>query len=238
MPDFAHDGVLVIDRVLDDTTVTLISKACEPLLRAGPSDSRRPGVRRVFAQAFAARELVATSPIPELVESLCNAGATVVRTILFDKSPEANWLVPWHQDATIAVRERIDVEGFGPWSLKDGEPHCRPPRAILDSILVVRVHLDDCGPKNGPLRVIPGSHRRGLLSSDEVDRAAVSGPVLECCTPAGGAVVMRPHTVHSSPRAVSPTRRRVLHLEFCPLQLPGGLRWAEGDVLDASRTVP
>lgn len=237
MPDFAGDGVLVLDRLLDDATVNSITNACEPLLRAGPPDSKRPGVRRVFSLAPLARDLVATSPIPELAQRLCNARARVVRTILFDKSPDANWLVPWHQDAAIAVRERIDVEGFGPWSVKDGEPHCRPPRAILDSILVLRVHLDDCGPENGPLRVIPGSHHRGLLASSELDRAAASGPVLECCTPTGGAVVMRPHTLHASPKAASPTRRRVLHLEFSPLDLPGGLSWAEGDTLEVCRTV-
>jgi len=156
------------------------------------------------------------------------AGARLVRSILFDKTPSANWSVPWHQDAVIAVRERLDVPGFAPWSVKDGEPHCRPPREILDSIVVVRVNLDACGPENGPLRIVPGSHRSGILREDAVAALAAKGLLVECCTGAGGVVALYPHTVHSSPRCETPLRRRVLHLEFSNLDLPGGLRWAEG----------
>jgi hypothetical protein len=36
-----------------------------------------------------------------------------VRVLTFDKSLDWNWFVPWHQDRTIAVRQRADMEGFG-----------------------------------------------------------------------------------------------------------------------------
>ena len=91
-----------------------------------------------------------------------------VRAIYFDKSPEANWLVPWHQDLTVALRSRREVPGFGPWSVKDGVPHVQPPVERLEQMLTVRLHLDDADEGNGALRVLPGSHRSGRLSSTQI----------------------------------------------------------------------
>jgi len=39
-----------------------------------------------------------------------------VRAILFDKTADTNWSPAWHQDRTICVKQRIDVEGFGAWT--------------------------------------------------------------------------------------------------------------------------
>lgn len=222
---FHHTGCAVLDGIVDAPTVAELREACEPLLMGerGP----RPGVRRVLERAPKVWEIVRASPIVSLARGVAGAQAQVVRSILFDKTEMTNWLVPWHQDATIAVKERVDVPGFGPWSVKDGEAHSRPPRNILDGVLVLRVHLDDVGADNGPLRVVPGSHAEGLLPAAEVDRVAGAMAYVECCTKAGGVVLMRPHSVHASPKAIRPARRRVLHLEWSADELPGGLEWAE-----------
>jgi ectoine hydroxylase-related dioxygenase (phytanoyl-CoA dioxygenase family) len=81
-----------------------------------------------------------------------------VRAIFFDKSSGSNWLVPWHQDLTIAVASKCEAPGFGPWSVKDGIPHVQPPDELLKQMIALRLHLDDCDASNGALRVIPGSH--------------------------------------------------------------------------------
>ena len=94
-----------------------------------------------------------------------------VRALLFDKPPEANWKVPWHQDLSIAVRHKRDITGFGPWSNKAGVLHVQPRVNVLESMLTVRIHLDDCGKQNGALRVIPGSHTRGRLTDTEIRKA-------------------------------------------------------------------
>lgn len=225
--EFQTSGCLVLDRFVEAGTIDSLRAACEPLL-AGEQGRAKPGVRRVLHRAPEIERLVRDSAVVDLIREFAGEGARIVRSILFDKTPETNWLVPWHQDATIAVRERRDVEGFGPWSVKDGEAHCRPPRAILDSVLVLRVHLDAVGPTGGPLRVIPGSHAQGLLSGSEVDRIAAESRTVECCTDSGGVVLMRPHSIHASPKAQQPSRRRVLHLECTTVNLPHGLEWAEG----------
>ena len=146
--------------------------------------------------------------------------ARVVRGILFDKTADANWAVPPHQDLNVAVAERHDVPGFGPWSVKGGVVHAIPPLDVLRGMLTIRLHLDDCGPEDGPLRVIPGTHRSRIPEAELPD-----GPFVECHVAAGGAVLMRPLVVHASPRASKP-RRRVVHLEYASVDLPLPLRWA------------
>jgi ectoine hydroxylase-related dioxygenase (phytanoyl-CoA dioxygenase family) len=226
---FDQDGVLLVEGVVPSREVEVLLGLCETLLATG--DRRRPGVRRALQLSPGLIDALRRTAVPELMKELGGAGCQVVRSIVFDKSPESNWMVPWHQDATIAVVDRVDDSRFGPWSVKDGEQHCRPPRELLDRTLVIRIHLDRCDPDNGPLKVIPRSHADGLFPSSRIDQLVARGPVKECCVGAGGVVVMRPHTVHASDRAVRPDRRRVLHLECTNAQLPSGMRWAEASQL-------
>ncbi|HZW08207.1 MAG TPA: phytanoyl-CoA dioxygenase family protein, partial [Phycisphaerales bacterium] len=226
-PDaFSLDGVAVLDHLVDEPTARDLTALAEPLLRT--AGARRPGVRRVFEREPRLAAIAAEPAVARLMESLAGSGARVVRSILFDKSPETNWAVPWHHDPTIAVTQRLDAPGFGPWSIKDGEHHCQPPLDVLQSIVTIRIHLDPCPAEAGPLRVLRGSHRRGLLSDEQIAELAVSAVSVEAVTGAGGAAVMTPLSVHSSPRATMLNgRRRVLHLECSAMRLPHGLRWAE-----------
>jgi ectoine hydroxylase-related dioxygenase (phytanoyl-CoA dioxygenase family) len=135
--------------------------------------------------------------------------------------------VPWHQDLTLAVRHRVEMEGFGPWSVKDGIPHVQPPVALLEQMLTLRLHLDDANAANGALRVLPGSHQWGRLSADRIavlrrQQADVLGAV-----PAGGALLMRPLLLHASSRSACPQHRRVLHIEYAGFRLPDRLSWPD-----------
>lgn len=150
-----------------------------------------------------------------------------VRAIYFDKSSEANWLVPWHQDLTLAVRSRVEVPGFGPWSTKDGIPHVQPPVALLEQMLSVRLHLDEADASNGALRVLPGSHRLGRLSAEQITELRIRQAEELCTACAGDALLMRPLLLHASSRSVSPRHRRILHIEYAAFELPPGLNWHE-----------
>ena len=145
--------------------------------------------------------------------------------MFFDKTVESNWRVPWHQDLTIAVARRIETEGFGPWSIKDGVVHVQPPLEILRKMAAVRLHLDACDENNGALRVIPGSHLGGELDAEGIGAETGSGQTVTCELSKGGALVMRPLLLHASASAKSPSHRRVLHIEYVGDELPNGLEW-------------
>jgi ectoine hydroxylase-related dioxygenase (phytanoyl-CoA dioxygenase family) len=182
-------------------------------------------VRNLLEAVPRVRELARSEAVRALVEPVLGKGCFVVRGILFDKTPEANWKVAWHQDLTIAVREPREAPGFGPWSEKAGIPHVQPPAEVLERMLTVRVHLDACGPENGPVQVIPGSHRAGRLAPGEIDGWRERTPAVPCTSPRGGALVMRPLILHASSPSTLPAHRRVVHLEFAAEGLPHGLEW-------------
>lgn len=149
-----------------------------------------------------------------------------VRALLFDKTPEANWIVSWHQDLSIAVKERRDAPGFSGWAMKEGVCHTQPPAALLERMVAMRVHLDDCGTENGPLRVIPGSHLSSRLDSNAIVHWRSTIPEHTVTCRAGDVLLMRPLLLHASSKATAPSHRRVLHVEFASEQLPDGLEWA------------
>lgn len=184
------------------------------------------GVRNLMEKSAAARELAASDAVAGLARAVLGAEAHVVRAILFDKTPEANWKVPWHQDVTIAVSAQANVPGYGPWSVKDGVVHVRPPSTVLERILVVRVHLDDCGPENGPVRVLPRSHTQGLLSDGEIAAFKQQHESVECVARRGEMLAFFPLLLHASSPATVPTHRRVAHFEFANVELPRPLMWA------------
>jgi hypothetical protein len=184
----------------------------------------RPGLRNILHIPIVS-ELVESDHIRSLIERALGASAKAVRGIFFDKTPDSNWKVAWHQDLSIAVERRVDLEGFGPWSVKKGVVHVQPPVSVLRKMITLRLHLDNCGPENGPLRVIPGSHAEGILDDAGIAALRRSGTEEICCAGAGDALLMSPLLLHSSSAAVAPRHRRVVHVEFAAVELPGGLRW-------------
>lgn len=149
----------------------------------------------------------------------------MVRSILFNKSDQANWRVAWHQDLTIAVAEKAELEGYSAWSVKEGVLHVQPPEEILEHMLTVRVHLDPADETNGALWVSPGSHRFGRVPASEAAALAGRNGKYLCAVNAGDAVLMSPLILHASRKATSGIPRRVIHLEFAGVSLPEPLAW-------------
>jgi ectoine hydroxylase-related dioxygenase (phytanoyl-CoA dioxygenase family) len=172
------------------------------------------------------RALAVSEPVKQLVIACLGKECFAVRGILFNKTSASNWKVAWHQDRTIAVRERKDVAAFGPWTVKECVPSVQPPSSIMANMLAIRLHLDESHEDNGPLRVIPGSHKAGCLSAEEIATWKEQQNVI-CTVPRGGAILMRPLLVHASSSCAKPEPRRVIHLEFAAENLPGGLEWRD-----------
>jgi hypothetical protein len=224
-----RDGYVVVPGVLG---AEVVSTLLDALGRVDEADAARRregelyGIRNLLSTMPEVRQLAESPRIRAWVEPVLGPGAFAVRGLLFDKPAHANWTVPWHQDLTIAVRERMEVPGFSAWSVKSGVVHVQPPIAVLERMLAVRLHLDDCGEANGPLRVLPGSHRHGRLDKDAIRWWRERVDAVPCLAPRGGIVLMRPLLLHASSPARCPAHRRVIHLEFAAESLPGDLQWA------------
>lgn len=188
------------DRLLDSLTESSLARS-------------KAGARHVLSNP-AFRDLALEIRLVALAGEALGAPAIPFRATLFDKSSDANWLVPWHQDKTLPIKDRFEAEGWGPWSVKAGVLHAQAPADALDRVVALRVHLDPSTPENGPLRVIPGSHRLGILPNAGIAVLVDQGQAMTCLVPRGGVLGMKPLLVHSSSKATSDQPRRVLHIEY------------------------
>ena len=217
--NFETEGYTLFSSVLDESTLEVLRQEFRRL-----NSQSTAGIRNVIAQSPAIAALASLECITDL---LLGPERQPVRSLLFDKTPQANWPVAWHQDRTITTKERHEFEGYSPWSRKAGIDHVEPPAELLEQMVTLRIHLDDTGEDNGPLSVIPGSHRKGKIPPDQIPEIAERGTSSLTCN-AGDVLMMRPLLLHSSRRAQEPSHRRIIHLEFAELAiLDRQLNWAE-----------
>jgi ectoine hydroxylase-related dioxygenase (phytanoyl-CoA dioxygenase family) len=152
--------------------------------------------------------------IMDIARQLLGHGAVAFRATLFEKLPDSNWLVAWHQDTALPLCERREVPGWGPWSVKDGVHYAHAPAQALEKIVALRIHLDDSTADNGPLRVVPATQTQGVLNDDEIHTIAESAVPIDCLMTLGGVVAMRPLVIHASSKSRTGNPRRVLHIEY------------------------
>jgi len=223
--EFDRYGFAISPSLLSQTEIAKLLDLLEAKRGPHPSGPRRGGLRDVLDLMPELRALSSHPEVAPIVEDVLGPRAFVVRATLFDKTGEANWKVPWHQDLTIAVDRRVEIPGFGPWSIKAGIQHVQPPTEVLERMVTVRIHLDDCPASNGALRVIPGTHRLGRLNQNLVEEHVDEERAVICEALAGEALVMRPLLLHASGAASSPSHRRVVHFDYAVGDLPDGLKW-------------
>ena len=217
------NGFSIVASVLDSLSI----ESFKVILKEAASAAHSRGGHRNLLDVTEMRKLANSEVIMKLVRPILGEAAFPVRGILFDKQGGANWKVPWHQDVTIAVANRQDVEGYGPWSIKRNVLHVQPPSSILEKMLSVRLHLDDCPKTNGALRVIPNSHKHGKLNRVQIEMMVAQGVPVTCEAGCGDALLMRPLLIHASSAAERPAHRRVVHFDYANVALASGLRWNE-----------
>lgn len=216
--DFEESGYAIVPLALQSNEVDRIELALDEvaLTKAGTRNLLEAEWCRALAQRL--------RTLPELAQYVPSSSVAIQCT-LFDKNADANWLVALHQDLSVPVRAPVSHPDLKTWSRKEGQNFVQPPVDLLNQLVAVRIHIDDCGPTNGPLRVVPGSHREGRLESSSAHRLREQTGEIACIVGRGGALVLRPLLLHASSKAVSANRRRVLHFLFGPRQVGYGLEW-------------
>ena len=150
------------------------------------------------------------------VSGYFDAATLAIQAIAFNKTATTNWKVAWHQDLMFPFANRVSSEAFDLPTVKEGIHYARPPENVLNELLAVRLHLDDCDATNGPLRVSPGTHRSGILKTSEIPATVSAHGEIPCLAGNGDLVLMRPLCLHASSQATQPKNRRILHfVYFC-----------------------
>jgi ectoine hydroxylase-related dioxygenase (phytanoyl-CoA dioxygenase family) len=199
---------IVADLILANEIVDLSAEFSQASLQRS-----RAGVRHALKLPSLAA-LANGSRLVGIAQDILGGEAVPFRATLFGKSAEANWLVAWHQDTALPLRQRSEKPGWGPWSVKEGVVYAHAPAEALMRVVALRIHLDDSGAANGPLRVLPGTHRAGVLTDEQIRALGHEVPAVDCSIMKGGVLAMRPLVVHASSKSQSEMARRVLHIEY------------------------
>jgi ectoine hydroxylase-related dioxygenase (phytanoyl-CoA dioxygenase family) len=211
------DAARIVERcgsvIIPDVLPSLEVDALIRHLAQSPMKRSRAGFRHALRDTNVAA-MARDHRIVDIASKILGGKALPFRATLFDKSADANWLVVWHQDTALPLQNRSDAPGWSSWSVKAGVTYAHAPADVLCRVLALRVHLDDSTSQNGPLRVLPGTHTRGVLSDDAIEELSSQIEAAECLVAKGGVLAMRPLLVHASSKSHSARPRRVLHIEY------------------------
>ncbi len=209
------EGRLWIRGALSESELSYFDESLNSVLAPGNRLARSDALLRATGE---------TSRLSYLVRGFTK-DAKPVRFVAFNKTPDTNWSLPWHQDRVIAVREKSEVEGFSNWSRKTGIWHCEPPLNILEKMIFVRVYLDSTDEKSGCLEIALGSHKYGKVLSKNTERIVSALPHELCVAKRGDVLLVKALTVHRSALSHSISTRRVIRIDYSQCILPTPLEW-------------
>jgi ectoine hydroxylase-related dioxygenase (phytanoyl-CoA dioxygenase family) len=222
------DGYTILHKVFSNEEINSILSIIQEV------DTSKPTFRK-SSDLFAIRQFLKEVPetiaqifnekLNEVINNIFGSGYFVVKSIYFDKPEASNWFVSYHQDLTISVDKKLELEDFGPWTTKQNQFAVQPPLSVLENNFTVRIHLDDTDEHNGALRVVSGSHLKGIYRPETIDWTKEKEVI--CYVPKGGIMIMRPLLLHASGRTTNNKKRRVIHIEFSNQELPSSLQWSE-----------
>ena len=202
-----------------------IIEAVKSEVSSSSEEHPKHGIRSADKKFKTINQLSHSSEFIDLARSLLGSKPSIVWVIFFDKTPDKNWLVTWHQDKTIALNKKLEVNGWGPWSVKDKTHHVQPSIEVLNKMITFRLHLDETNKNNGCLKVIPKSHELGILSQQELTNVVNKQEPYLCEAKEGDLLLMKPHIIHSSSKSLNAGHRRVVHIEYSNYPLPESLSW-------------
>lgn len=230
--ELTETGFTVIENIYNNEE---IEQMITVIVEADEKGKSHKETFRKSSDLFAIRQLL--KEVPQLLSTVFNNKLRtiihqhlgpdyfVVKSIYFDKPDTSNWYVPYHQDLTISVDKKIEIENYGPWTVKQNQYAVQPPINILENIVTIRIHLDDTDENNGSLRVLSTSHLNGVQRTEEINREELKESV--CSVKRGGVMLMKPLLLHRSCKTTNKKRRRVINIEFSCHELASPLQWAE-----------
>jgi len=225
--NIAQNGFTILNDIYTGDEINAILNTISKTDQSNPTFRKTNdlfAIRQFLKEMPEVKQLVFNDRLKQCINQLSGAGYFIVKSIYFDKPPQSNWFVAWHQDLTISVDGKANIPGYNSWTNKLNQFAVQPPVNILRDNFTVRIHLEDTNEDNGALKVIPGSHL-DIIRAESLNLQPGDG--VSCNVPAGGIMIMRPLLMHASNRTTNDKQRRVVHIEFSKAELPAEIDWAE-----------
>ncbi|MEM9547168.1 MAG: phytanoyl-CoA dioxygenase family protein [Bacteroidota bacterium] len=226
--ELEDNGYSVLSDLYTDDEISQILVCIENVEQDGKSFMKTKdlfAIRQLLKNVPELPDLLFNEKLTELISDFSGSKYFLTKAIYFDKPSQSNWFVAYHQDLSISVDKKVDLENYVNWTFKKGQYGVQPPIEILRDTITIRIHLDKSDKHNGALKVIPKSHLNGIVRADSKDWNLENEFI--CEVEKGGAMLMKPLTLHASNRTTNGKKRRVIHLEFNKHHLTEPLAWLE-----------
>ena len=226
--EYFANGYAIIENVFKEDEIDAVLDKIEEAATDSPVFRKNNdlfAIRQFLKHVPESVPLIFKEKVIEIIEEVFGMGFFVVKSIYFDKPGQSNWFVAYHQDLTISVDSKSEIDGYGPWTVKQNQFAVQPPLSILENNFTIRIHLDDTDTKNGALKVIPASHLNGVSRFESLED--FENKEVFCSVKKGGVMLMSPLLFHASNRTTNDKKRRVIHIEFSNQCLPASLNWSE-----------
>ncbi|KIO52959.1 phytanoyl-CoA dioxygenase family protein [Flavobacterium hibernum] len=230
-----NEGFTIIDNVYSENEIEKLISLIENVTENNSENTTFRKSQDLFAIRQFHKEIPETlsfifnENLNNIIESTFGKGYFITKSIYFDKPEKSNWFVAYHQDLTISVDKKMEVENFENWTIKQNQFAVQPPKEILEDNFTIRIHIDTTTKDNGALKVINNSHSKGIVRIENLNFESETETI--CEVKKGGIMIMKPLLFHASNKTTNNERRRVIHIEFSKQQLPSGLEWSEKTTL-------
>lgn len=224
----ADKGFSVISNIFSTEEIEKISKVIQNIDTSKETFRKSEdlfAIRQFLKEIPQVKDLIFNENLKTIIKEIFGEKYFVVKSIYFDKPEKSNWYVAYHQDLTISVDKKVNLENFGPWTTKQNQFAVQPPLNILENIFTIRIHLDDTDENSGALKVVPKSHAKGIYRPETINWDVETENI--CNVEKGGVMIMKPLLLHGSNRTTNGKKRRVIHIEFSDRELPEALNWSE-----------
>ena len=182
-------------------------------------------IRQFHKEIPKSLKLIFNQNLKEIIRQNFGENFFITKSIYFDKPEKSNWFVAYHQDLTISVDKKVEIENFENWTTKQNQFAVQPPKEILEQNFTIRIHIDKTTKENGALKVLNKSHRKGIERTENIKIENERETI--CEVEKGGIMIMKPLLFHASNKTTNNERRRVIHIEFSNQKLPNELEWSE-----------
>ncbi|KIA97109.1 phytanoyl-CoA dioxygenase family protein [Flavobacterium sp. KMS] len=225
------EGFAIIDNVYDENEIKKLISIIENVTenKTDKTTFRKSedlfAIRQFHKEIPETLDYIFNQNLKDIIKSNFGENYFITKSIYFDKPEKSNWFVAYHQDLTISVDKKLDIENFENWTTKQNQFAVQPPKEVLENNFTIRIHIDKTTKDNGALKVINNSHSKGILRVENMDLKNETETI--CEIEKGGIMIMKPLLFHASNKTTNNERRRVIHIEFSNLELPNGLEWSE-----------
>jgi len=226
--EFEQKGFSIINSIYSSEEIEAIGKFIDAQNSQNATFRKSEdlfAIRQFLKELPEIKSLVFNEKLKSVIKSIAGEDYFIVKSIYFDKPEKSNWFVAYHQDLTISVDKKENIEGFGPWTSKHNQFAVQPTLDILENIFTIRIHLDETDENNGALKVVDQSHSKNIYRPETINWKIEKESF--CNVKAGSIMLMKPLLLHGSNRTSNNKRRRVIHIEFSNKTLPKPIKWSE-----------